>query len=477
MQLPSRIAAALVGASLAAAPAAAEAADASRLVIRGAGFGHGVGMSQYGALGMAREGWSHQRILAHYYTGTELGVTDPGRPVRVLLGGRGGVTRFTGATAAGGRALRPETTYGAKARADGRVDLLSPTGRRLRIAASPLRITAPAPIALEGRGAYRGSVELHRGGAGLDAINIVGLDDYVRGVVSKESPASWPAEALEAQAVAARTYAVTTAKGVSPAWEHYADTRSQVYAGVAAETPSTDAAVAATRGQVVTYEGRPVVTYFFSTSGGKTEDVENSLGGAPQPWLKAVEDPFDAVSPRHVWKPATLTFATAERKLRGLVKGRFEGIEVLRRGRSPRVVAAEVVGSGGRTRVTGAQLRARLGLYDTWAFFTAITTGAEKPARPGKPAPAPQQLDPNGGAAMPARLAARRSAGVVTGRIVPGRAGDEVVVQRRIGSAWVDAEGALLRAGGHFRVEVAAPGLYRVRSGGSAAGPAVRVSD
>jgi stage II sporulation protein D len=127
--------------------------------------------------------------------------------------------------------------------------------------------------------------------------------------------------------------------------------------------------------------------------------------------------------------------------------------------------------------VTGAQLRARLGLYDTWAFFTAITTGAEKPARPGKPAPAPQQLDPNGGAAMPARLAARRSAGVVTGRIVPGRAGDEVVVQRRIGSAWVDAEGALLRAGGHFRVEVAAPGLYRVRSGGSAAGPAVRVSD
>ena len=96
-----------------------------------------------------------------------------------------------------------------------------------------------------------------------------------------ESPASWPAEALKAQAIAARTYAITTAKSAD--FDHYADTRSQVYGGVGIETAATNAAVADTRGQIVTYQGQPVVTYFFSTSGGKTEAVENTtLGNEPQ---------------------------------------------------------------------------------------------------------------------------------------------------------------------------------------------------
>ena len=94
--------------------------------------------------------------------------------------------------------------------------------------------------------------------------NVVGLDDYLQGVVPAESPASWPAEALRAQAIAARTYAITTAKSAD--FDHYADTRSQVYKGVGIEQPSTNAAVADTRGQIVTYQGQPVVTYFFSTS-------------------------------------------------------------------------------------------------------------------------------------------------------------------------------------------------------------------
>ena len=131
----------------------------------------------------------------------------------------------------------------------------------------------------------------------------MGLDDYLQGVVPAESPASWPAEALKAQAIAARTYAITTAK--SDGFDHYADTRSQVYKGVGIETAATNAAVAATRGQIVTYDGRPVVTYFFSTSGGRTEDVENTtLGTEPKPWLKSVEDEFDSVSPRHRWGPS-----------------------------------------------------------------------------------------------------------------------------------------------------------------------------
>ena len=131
----------------------------------------------------------------------------------------------------------------------------------------------------------------------------------MRGVVAGESPSTWPAAALQAQAVAARTYAITTDAGTSTdGFTQYADTRSQVYEGVAAETPATDAAVAATRGEVVTYAGQPVATYFFSTSGGRTENVENSfLGSRPEPWLKSVDDPYDGASPKHRWGPLRFT--------------------------------------------------------------------------------------------------------------------------------------------------------------------------
>ena len=187
-----------------------------------------------------------------------------------------------------------------------------------------------------------------------------------------ESPASWPAEALKAQAITARTYAITTAK--SDDFDHYADTRSQVYKGVGIEQASTNKAIADTRGQIVTYQGQPVVTYFFSTSGGRTESVENTnLGDEPKPWLKSVEDPYDNVSPRHRWtlKPSK---ASVAKKLGGLVKGSFKGIRVTKRGESPRIMTAEVVGSRGVTQTDGPTLRQRLELFDTWASFTAIKT-------------------------------------------------------------------------------------------------------
>ena len=233
--------------------------------------------------------------------------------------------------------------------------------------------------ALGGVGSYRGVLEFAPTAfKGLSVVNAVGLDDYLQGVVPAESPASWPAEALKAQAIAARTYAITTAKSAD--FDHYADTRSQVYKGVGIETASTNAAVAATRGQIVTYNGQPVVTYFFSTSGGKTEDVENTtLGNEPKPWLKSVEDEYDSVSPRHRWT-TKLTMKSASRKLGSLVKGSFKGIRVTRRGASPRIMAAEVVGSRGTTTIDGATLRAKLGLFDTWAYFTAIS-GEKAPAR------------------------------------------------------------------------------------------------
>jgi stage II sporulation protein D len=204
---------------------------------------------------------------------------------------------------------------------------------------------------------------------------VVGVDDYVRGVVAAEMPASWSPEALKAQAVAARTYAITADAG-GTAFDLYADTRSQMYGGVAAETPATDAAVAATRGQVVTYGGVPVMTYFSSSSAGHTENVENVWPGASAaPWLRGVPDRYDGAGgdPYHRWS-YQLSLASAAAKLGSWVKGRLIGIRVSRHGVSPRIITAVVVGTKGQTTVTGGQLQSAFGLLSTWATFTTIST-------------------------------------------------------------------------------------------------------
>jgi stage II sporulation protein D len=444
---------------LAAAPAAA---GKSRFTIRGAGFGHGVGMSQYGALGFAQHGKTYDEILAHYYTGTQLGTTDPAATVRVLVQSTG-TASFSGASEAGTRRLNPARTYQARRHGATQVDLLSAGGRRLATFSAPLQVSGPeGVVTLGGAGTYRGMLEFRPDTfGGVNAINAVSLEEYVAGVVSRESPSSWPAEALKAQAVAARTYAITTSKAGN-GFEQYADTRSQVYGGVAAETASTNQAVADTRGQVVTYDGEPVVTFFFSTSGGRTENVENTnVGAGPQPHLKSVSDPFDDVSPKHRWTPVKLTRAQAAAKLSGLVKGRFKGIQVVKRGRSPRIVAADVVGSAGRTRVDGVTLRGRLGLLDTWAYFTSIATRKAPPSE-------------TGGTTPPAGAAGPRPHAAVAGSVVPARVGAEVQVQLREGGRWETVTSTVVRRGGAYRAAVASSGTYRVVFSGDA-GPAIRI--
>ena len=117
-------------------------------------------------------------------------------------------------------------------------------------------------------------------------------------------------------------YAITTSHG--GAFDQYADTRSQVYGGVGAETARTEPPSRATRGQVVTYEGAPVITYFFSTSGGHTENVENTfVGSAPKPWLKCVPDPYERGAPMHTWHRGPYTHAQLGAKLGDWVKGSF----------------------------------------------------------------------------------------------------------------------------------------------------------
>jgi stage II sporulation protein D len=206
----------------------------------------------------------------------------------------------------------------------------------------------------------------------------VPLEQYVRGVVSAEVPSSWPLAVLEAQAVACRTYALTSHAGGSR-FDVYSDTRSQVYLGVRAETAQTNAAIADTGGQIVTYRGRPAITYFYASSGGMTESVQNGFPGAePESWLQGVTDSYESTQ-KAGWK-VSMSFAIAAKRLQGLVKGQFLGIEVLGRGYSPRVVSAAVLGSGGKTVVSGPELEARLGLQSTWAYFSVRTgNGAAQP--------------------------------------------------------------------------------------------------
>ncbi len=459
------------------APASADAA--SRFTIRGAGFGHGVGMSQYGAYGYALHGTAYPEILAHYYTGTQLGALTTAPEVTVLLRSSPSAA-FTGASRIGTRALDPTKRYSVGQKA-GAVVLRSPTGRALAQWAGPVRVADDgAPVTLLGRGPnavrdglFRGALEFRPDGGTLLVVNALGIDDYLRGVVPSESPASWPQDALRAQAVAARTYALTTNAGGARGFTQWADTRSQVYNGVSAEQPSTDTAVAATSGQVVTYLGKPIVTFFFSTSGGKTENVENGFpGSAPQPYLRGVLDPYDGTSPKHRWGPYRYTLAQAERRLGGLVKGRLRGITVTKRGFSPRIVTARVVGSRGDTVVSGPTLRQRFGLFDSWASFTVI--GARVTTPPADTSP----TAPSGGAgadatslslhaaALSASSPGSRTAyrGVLSGHVAGARDGDWLEVLRRTATGWRTAFWTSARGpAGGYRATLPGPGTYRVR--------------
>ncbi|HEY4095474.1 MAG TPA: SpoIID/LytB domain-containing protein [Baekduia sp.] len=508
-----RLASATLVALLAALGCAATAPAASRLVIKGHGYGHGIGMSQYGAMGYAEHGASYTDILDHYYEQTQVTQLGSAPDVRVLLQQKGKRVVVSGAVAAGSRKLSAGKTYSTQRASGGRVALYSSTGRRMGTYAAPLRLAAPSggSVKLSGlaanglsNGRYRGAIEVRPTASGVEAINAVGLEDYVRGVVSAETPAGWPAEALKAQAVAARTYAVTTNVGsTTDGIDQYADTRSQMYKGVAAELPATDAATAATAGQVVTQSGKPVTTYFFSTSGGHTENIEFSfIGALPQTWLKGVDDPYDSVSPRHSWGPITYSQATAQAKLKGLVRGSFRGITVLERGSSPRIVRAEVDGTNGVTQVTGPQLRDRFGLFDTWATFTYISANGKTPktgagdgdgddTTPDDGAstttppstPAPPATNASGGAAPPvpadttggeAASIARAPRALLVGTIRPAHRGRTLKVQRDDPDGWRTVGRTTVRRLGRYRTAVPGPGSYRVALG-DILGPAVDI--
>ena len=365
---------ALLAALALAAAVAAPAGAAVKWVVHGRGFGHGVGMSAYGAYGYAKHGASYLQILGHYYPGTSLGTLEGPRIVRVLLGSASGDVGFSGATGACGVELETARSYEAH-RVGGSVRLRSSGGKPLANCDGTLRAAGPGKVTIAGYGTYRGAFEaVPEGGSSLNVVNALAVDQYVKGVIPNESPPSWPTAELEAQAVASRSFALSAGRDGN-GFDLYADTRSQVYKGLESEYARSDEAAEATRGQVLMYEGQVAETLFSACSGGKTESVKNVFGTAI-PYLVGVPDPYDYYCPLHKW---TLEFSGPEisSRLSGLIDGKLKQVVITKTGYSPRIIEAKLVGTGGVTSASGEGLEVALGGYSTWMTFEKVVAGAK----------------------------------------------------------------------------------------------------
>src|SRR4051812_24237456 len=207
-------------------------ASGAKWVIKGRGWGHGVGMSQYGAYGFARQGRGYREIVGHYYRHTKIGHAG-GHTIRVLLDSGPDAVSFRKAIRACGKRLHRDHGYRFK-QSGSHVVLKRAHGGRLANCGRTATAVGRGAIRVGGKGLYRGRLKATSAGGGLRIVNAVVLNAYVRGVVPNEMPASWPLAALETQAVAARSYALATAAG--GAFDVYDDTRSQVYGGKDSES-------------------------------------------------------------------------------------------------------------------------------------------------------------------------------------------------------------------------------------------------
>ncbi|MBM0126655.1 SpoIID/LytB domain-containing protein [Pimelobacter simplex] len=360
-----------------AAPAepAEPAAGPETVTLTGSGWGHGKGLSQYGAKGAAEQGLSAAQILDFYYPGTAPGVG--GGSVKVLITadtssnvvvqhrprlkvrslatgktwklGKRGAKRWKLTAKGGDTQLSVRTNRWRKVR-------VIPGQAEFKGKGGTLRLYVPGG-AVDYRGKIRSVVPAN--GQGRDTVNVVSVEKYLRGVVPSEMPAKWHPQAVQAQAVAARTYAIferdTNDRGVFDVWD---TTQSQVYRGVAVEQPESNAAIAATAGQIRTYGGGPAFTQFSSSNGGWT--ASGSL-----PYQVAKADPYEAASgnPNNAWQ-VTLTAAAIEAQFPGI--GDFEALEVVKDpAQGGRVTSVKITGAGGSTTLTGDQFRVRFGLRST----------------------------------------------------------------------------------------------------------------
>lgn len=369
------------GASPAAAESLAPLVNGSWSIL-GHGYGHGHGMSQYGARGAARRGLNAAQIIAFYYPGTTL-ASVAGSTVRVKVTDDGTDTVVNAdpglvvGWAGGSRALTtPATRWRLKPLGTGfAVDYL-PSGTTVWKRSFTTTSTAAdfsrgaSPIRLyQSNGSstvYRGKVGAVRTGTTQFTMNRVPLDSYLQGVIPREMPSSWEASAVQAQAIAARSYArYAVEHNASSAYDICDTTSCQVYGGLTAEEPGSNAAVIATAGRVARYGSATIFAQFSSSNGGWLTD-----GG--QPYLVAKADPYEAFSgdPNLSWQrqvpmPRVASFY-------GLTS--VQGIRIDQRDGhgewGGRVVKATVIGKYGSTMksvsTSGSALASAMGLPHSW---------------------------------------------------------------------------------------------------------------
>jgi len=400
----------LAGSALLALPAAAApgagtyapTVSSRTVTVTGHGWGHGHGLSQYGSEGAARHGSSAAQILSFYYPGTATTVVA-NTAIRALITERTGHLLFAsgrvGLQVRDGNGvlstLDPSVAFWRLAYAGGYLlQRLSGTSwLTVRTSATPLGFVQSTSVrewAASGTTTdfsqltsrdYRGELRLVWDGGTTTTVNVVPMDSYLRGVVPRESPSSWPAAALQAQAVAARSYsAYKRAFSTGRSFDVYDTTADQVYGGAASytsaasspvplEAASTDAAIAATAGQVRTYNGTPIFAQFSSSNGGFSAD-----GG--QPYLRAAPDPYEAYSdnPYQNWT-ATVAVSSLQ-ALSGLAT--VTGLVMHRQTSSGgHVSTVDLIGADSAGRLatvtrTGDELRSYFGWRSTYFSVSSL---------------------------------------------------------------------------------------------------------
>ncbi|MEO6606369.1 MAG: SpoIID/LytB domain-containing protein, partial [Aeromicrobium sp.] len=358
--------------------------------LRGHGYGHGIGMSQYGAQGAAKSGVKYDKILSTYYPGTVLG-TKTGN-VRVLISKDtttsvvvAGRATLTFRKVSDGKAVKLPPVMGGVTVAEWRIIPVSGDGARsalqyktsgtwkgyaktswtgdAQFEAWALKLILPNGSGVYYRGILRSALP-NPGSSDRNTVNVLPIEYYVRGVIAAEMPSSWMPEALKAQAVAARTYGV---RGLTTSrYYDMCDTTScQVYRGYSAETDATDAAVAATNAKILTYDGKPAFTQFSSSSGGYT-----AVGS--QPYLKAVADPYDDWSgnANHDWSK-TVSASMIQKAYPTI--GTLKQLTVTKRNGfgewGGRVTTVNLVGSKKTVTISGDSARWSFGLKSNWFRF------------------------------------------------------------------------------------------------------------
>jgi stage II sporulation protein D len=381
--LSGAVALAVIGTSavLTTIPAHADSAvsaSAGSFTIRGAGWGHGWGMSQYGAYGAARKGLSWKQILSFYYRGTRLSKMPSGTKIKVwitadndnslrVLPSSGLAVRDTaghsytvptGAKYTSWRISRSGTGYRLSYRTSSGSYVTKSTGLTSGTWSFSTRSKIVKVVLPNGSvRPYRGSVAMIKRGTGGRTINNVLLEDYVKGVVPAEMPTSWAAHAVRAQAVAARSYAVRLQRFAGYSGYGICDTTAcQVYGGMGRETSGGNAAVKATAGTIVTYRSVVALTQYSSSNGGHTSRGD-------YPYLAAHADPYDGVIKSQGWT-RTLSASSIRRAWPSV--GTVKQLQITRRDGAGawggRVKAIKIIGSSRTTTVSGTTFQYMFGM-------------------------------------------------------------------------------------------------------------------